>query len=159
MGAVASIEQEFTTTARIVAIAQQKPGRKTVGVKVATDEGDEIWVNVYADKAAELGKGERYEFKYKGDGKYVTSYKHITPHGHQAQQEPQPQQGNGKKMDYWSPKPRDPQERMEIWVNSMLGREIEMGRGFMSEDQLVARAQVHKSVYGRVFGDQQQTAD
>lgn len=157
MGAVASIEQEFTTIARVVAIAQQKPGRKTVGVKVATDDGDEIWLNAYADKAGELGKGERYEFKYKGDGKYVTSHKHITPHGHQPSQQQQPQQ-NGKKMDqYWSPKPRDPQERKEIWCNSMLQREIEMGRGFMSEDQLVARAQVHAKVWDRVFGNSDQS--
>ncbi len=138
----------------LAGIGPKKDGWKTRGIK--DSEGE--WWNVPEADAGSLRIGMTYHVEFVRTPKGYRNIENIVPAAAAPAETGQPQQ-NGKKMDYWSPKPRDPQERMEIWVNSMLGREIEMGRGFMSEDQLVARALIHKNVYGRVFGDKANVAD
>ena len=154
MGALAE-QPKYTTVIEVVAIAKQKEGRKTVGVKGATEHG-ELWVNFYADKAATLERGERYEIQYQGDLKLVTSFKHITPHGHQAtgNEAPRtPQQGNGKKMDtqnYF--RPTSPRDAERMFVCSTLNAFIQTGRVPNEVPALVSYVTALRDVWQQTFG-------
>lgn len=140
MTTLAELLPKYTTVIKVLAIAPKKEGRKTVGVKGATPEGDDLWVNFYADKAEKLERGERYEIQYQGDLKLVTTYKHLTPHGHQPREQA-PQQTNGKKMDAQEYRnAKSSQEREEIAVLALLKSLIEAHQIIGSDYAQLVRA-------------------
>lgn len=154
MGALAE-QPKYTTVIKVIAVAAKKEGRKTVGVKGITTEGDELWVNFYAEKAATLDRGESYEIQYQGDLKLVTSFKHITPHGHQAPPEaarPQaPQQQNGKKMDQYF-KPTSPRDSKRMFICSLMNAMIQSRQVVLDNGPLSDAITMLADVYDRTIG-------
>lgn len=156
-----TIELEKATI-HVVKVFDLKAGRKRGTLK---DAHGTLW-SPWAKDMATYVEGRDYEVEFEINNNGGVDYRNIE-RGHvlQSRSEPrpralsaaatgEPQNGNG---DYWRPKPRDPAEQKQIFVCAMLGREIDMGRGFMSEDQLVNRALVHSKVWERVFGAGAQT--
>jgi hypothetical protein len=157
----------------VISIAEIRPPKNGRGrsYSVYTIDGNEL--SIYPDKLGLIRTGERYEVevtdKKSEHGRIyrdIVSVKHLpAAHGQfiqaglpaRPQPIPQPPTNGSQKMDqqYWTPKPRDPDERKQIWVCALLARDMEMmdlGRGFMSEQELIARGEIHARVWDRLFG-------
>jgi hypothetical protein len=130
--------------------------------RVDTVNGATLWI--WPNKVGLLREGEEYEVEGNVNLDYhnITKVRHIGPYRPPKQPAPnapamqpktlQPKQQNGKHMEGNYYKPRSPDEQRQIWVCALLGREIDMGRGFLSEEVLIARGKVHKKVWEELFG-------
>jgi hypothetical protein len=134
MGA-ALAEKFSTTTITVERIADQKEGRKTIGV-LSTDD---VWYNIWAADVDAVRVGETYEFEYKGDGRYIQTktIRHITPHGHQPTAVPQsPPPKETKKMDQQFYKPWSPEDRRSAFICAQMTAFIRAGQVRLKENEI-----------------------
>ena len=136
--------------------------------RIKTDLG---FFGVWPDKMPLLEKGRRYAIDFtavqKGNVVFrdVQKVQPATPPANDAEgpETPAPQQATPRKQikqpephngndPYWRPKPRDPEEREQIFVAMGLKTDIEMGRVGPSEDDLVERIGTWRHVWARTFG-------
>ena len=141
----------------VIVVAQiTPPSGRGKSARIDTEDGNTLWV--WPDKLGLIREGEQYEVEgnIRADYHNITTVRHLGPYRPPKQQPPATasapplQPKNGKKMDYY--KPRDPDEQRQIWVCAMLGREIDMGRGLMTEEALLARGKIHAAVWEKLFG-------
>jgi hypothetical protein len=145
-----------------IAVAKIAPPAGAVkSYTLTTYDGNEL--SLWPDKIGLIRTGQRYavevtdkEVRGKvyhrigGTPKCLGAYQ---PAEEQLKPPPKPQpQTNGKKMDYWTPKPRDPADLKQIWCNALLGREIEKCPVLMTKEELLSRAEIHADVWDQIFG-------
>ena len=54
--------------------------------------------------------------------------------------------------EYWKPKPRSPEDSMQIWICTMLRADIEANRVDRGEDELTERASMWARIWVSTFG-------
>jgi hypothetical protein len=135
--------------AAIVVTKLTPPQGRSVSYRVDTRAGNVLWI--YKTNVALLRVGDEYDVEgnIKGNFHNITAVKRLGP----APEDDEPavfKPAEKKKMEYY--RPRDPDERREIFVCALLCRDMEMGRDFMSKALLIERGKIHKAVWQALFG-------
>lgn len=155
-----------TYTAVIEVVGIRPPSGRGKSYTVDTAEGTEL--SIWPDKLGLLRTNETYQVEVTDNEKNGRLYhnitgtpRHLGPYRAaknttkaEPATTPQPPT-NGKKMEqpYYRSKPRDPAEQKQIWVCAMLCRDMESGRGLMSEAELIERGQMHARVWDELFSN------
>ena len=148
----------------VIAIAGiRPPNGRGKSYTLFTEDGNEF--SIWPDKIGLLRTGEQYEVQVadkesggrvyhniSGTPRHLGPYREPKEEPKPKPQPPQPPANGTKKMDYWTPKPRDPAEQRQIFVCALLCRDMESGRGFMSEQELIERGEIHARVWDALFG-------
>src|SRR5215472_9044650 len=144
-------QQKFHAVIRVAAITP--PTGRGRSARIETENGATLWI--WPNKVGLLNIGQEYEVEGNINQDYhnITKVRHIGPYRAAKNPHPQPKQQNGKRMEGNYYKPRSPEEQVQIWVCALLGREIDMGRGFLPEAVLIERAKVHRKVWEALFGE------
>jgi hypothetical protein len=145
-----------TYKARIAVAGIRVPNGKVKSFTIVTHDGGEL--SLWPDKIGLIRADQEYEVEIaekQGNGRVfhniIGTPRHLGAYRPPTTDE-QPTPKGSKKMDYWTPKPRDPHEQKQIWVCALLGREIEIGRQLLSDVELLARAKIHAAVWDELFG-------